>query len=636
MDADGSNPIRLTNDAGTDMLPSWWQDPNTLATDSAPPVLLSAPSPNANGTMVFMVGGHLVDFVFSEVLSGVATEAELESALTFAAGATDGDNLPSTGGGVNPFTLATNATLNNTIRVAFSTGNTANTDLLLVGTHTARVTVGTNITDLAGNPAATAPAAVVITGTGGPTAPVIAVRETIDNDADGQIDHIKITTDQALNDNFGDLTITVSGYTVTGYVTEIGAGGVNDHVFYVQLTESGSPDTGVLPTVLVTTNTLLADVSGTNTLVLDPTPDSKIAFRSDRDGNAEIYVMDADGSNQINLTNNAAGDEWPSWSPDGSQIAFDSIRDGNFEIYVMDADGSNQTRLTNNGAADSATSVVPRWHQDRLYVGPGWQRRDLRHGRRREQPDQPHEQRSAGPRPSWSPDGTQIAFYTDRDGNNEIYVMDADGSNPINLTNNAASDLAPVWSPDGSRIAFQSGRDGNAEIFVMDADGSNPINLTNNTAVEQRAGVVRRWQQDSVPLRPGRQRRDLRHGRRRDQPGEPHERRRARLGAGMVAGPGHAVHRLGPAGASVGPLAKCQWDLGVFGRGTPGGLCFQRGSERGGLRSRARIGPHLCIRRNRRRQSAVHQRRRESVYARNHHDVERHDSGDVQRRQHGQ
>ena len=98
----------------------------------------------------------------------------------------------------------------------------------------------------------------------------ITSRETIDSDADGQIDHIKITTDQALNDNFGDLTVTVSGYTVTGYVTEIGAGGVNDNVFYVQMTESGSPDTGVRPTVLVTANTLLTDFGGSNSLVPDP------------------------------------------------------------------------------------------------------------------------------------------------------------------------------------------------------------------------------------------------------------------------------------------------------------------------------------------------------------------------------
>ena len=70
-------------------------------------------------------------------------------------------------------------------------------------------------------------------------------------------------------------------------------------------------------------------------------------------------------------------------------------------------------------------------------------------------------------RPSWSPDGTKIVFYTWRDGNHEIYVMNADGSNLTNLTNNAAHDIHPSWSPDGTKIAFVTIRDGNYEIYVM-------------------------------------------------------------------------------------------------------------------------------------------------------------------------
>ena len=69
--------------------------------------------------------------------------------------------------------------------------------------------------------------------------------------------------------------------------------------------------------------------------------------------------------------------------------------------------------------------------------------------------------------PSWSPDGTKIALETNRDGNNEIYVMNADGSNLTNLTNNAATDRTPSWSPDGTKIAFETNRDGNNEIYVM-------------------------------------------------------------------------------------------------------------------------------------------------------------------------
>jgi Tol biopolymer transport system component len=111
-----------------------------------------------------------------------------------------------------------------------------------------------------------------------------------------------------------------------------------------------------------------------------------------------------------------------------------SYRDGNSEIYSMDVDGTNQTRLTNSAGEDS--------------------------------------------NPVWSPDGTKIAFESNRTGNSEIFVMNADGSNQINLTNNAGSDFDLSWSPDGTKIAFVSDRTGDSEIFVMNSDGSNQLQLT--------------------------------------------------------------------------------------------------------------------------------------------------------------
>ena len=71
-----------------------------------------------------------------------------------------------------------------------------------------------------------------------------------------------------------------------------------------------------------------------------------------------------------------------------------------------------------------------------------------------------------------------IAFLSLRDGNSEIYLMEADGSHPRNLTNHPGDDYAPIWSPSGARIAFGSLRDGNTEIYSMNADGSSPKNLT--------------------------------------------------------------------------------------------------------------------------------------------------------------
>ena len=172
-----------------------------------------------------------------------------------------------------------------------------------------------------------------------------------------------------------------------------------------------------------------------------PGQNGKIAFTSaGRHSQPDIYVMNADGSNLIRLTNNPDYDVEPDWSPDGTKIAFVTRRDRNFEIYVMNADGSNPTNLTNNPLQDS-NGV------------------------------------------SWSPDGTKIAFLTDRDGNVEVYVMNADGSNPINLTNNPAVDYISDWSPDGTKIAFMTRRDGDGnyfEIYVMNAaDGSNQTRLTN-------------------------------------------------------------------------------------------------------------------------------------------------------------
>jgi Tol biopolymer transport system component len=73
--------------------------------------------------------------------------------------------------------------------------------------------------------------------------------------------------------------------------------------------------------------------------------------------------------------------------------------------------------------------------------------------------------------PEWSPDGTRIAFRSDRDGNHEIYVMEADGSHPVNLTRSPQEDRSPEWSPDGTRIAFSSERGGERDIFVLGADG---------------------------------------------------------------------------------------------------------------------------------------------------------------------
>lgn len=178
----------------------------------------------------------------------------------------------------------------------------------------------------------------------------------------------------------------------------------------------------------------------------------QIAFYSTRDGNPEIYVINADGTGLQRLTANSAGDMAPAWSPDGTQIAFTSNRDGNNEIYVMNADGSDQCRLTDNSAYES--------------------------------------------HPDWSPDGTRIAFVSERDGNREIYTMNADGANSQRLTDNPADDMRPDWSPDGTQILFNSERDGNWEIYVINSDGSALRRLTNSPTWE----VFPTWSPDGTQI----------------------------------------------------------------------------------------------------------------------------------------
>ena len=235
------------------------------------------------------------------------------------------------------------------------------------------------------------------------------------------------------------------------------------------------PGCAVLPT---STPVLTRTPSGPPT----PTPFgggwSEIAFVSERDGNREIYVMGADGTNVRRLTNNRANDRDPAWSPDGMRLAFYSDREGDTDIYVMGADGSGPRNLTNH----PANEYHPTWSPDGMRLAFASDR-DGSTEIYAMNNDGSNVQRLTGPgahsgSPAWSPDGSRIAFNSSRDGNDEIYVMNADGSGQTRLTFSPGNDGFPAWSPDGTQIAFQSNRDGHFDVYVINADGSDLRRLT--------------------------------------------------------------------------------------------------------------------------------------------------------------
>ena len=204
---------------------------------------------------------------------------------------------------------------------------------------------------------------------------------------------------------------------------------------------------------------------------------SRIVFTSLRDGNNEIYVMDADGGNQENLTNNPAYDGDPDWSPDGTKIAFASSRDGSpSQIHVMNADGKNVIRLTDGrgGKRD------PDWSPDGKKIAFSVDDREDHiavmdaDGNNREQ----LEDQAMGT--SWSPDGKQIAFMSWRDGHHEIYVIGVGGQGRKKVTQDLVGKWRPSFSPDGRRIAYMAEHKGFYHIYVVDSDGRNLHRLTHN------------------------------------------------------------------------------------------------------------------------------------------------------------
>ena len=214
---------------------------------------------------------------------------------------------------------------------------------------------------------------------------------------------------------------------------------------------------------------------------------TRVAFASFRDGDREIYVMDADGGDPVNLTRHDAFDTSPAWSPDGRRIAFVSERDGGQpHIFVMNADGSGLEQLTYEPLAPWAGS--PAWSPDGASIacvsamGTDWGVHYIELGS-----GALHLISQAGlggTRPTWSPDGAWIAYTradTARDFSH-VWVMAADGRGARQLTFAETWDSNPTWSPDGTRIAFarQSEQEIRYDIYIVDVDGGAEERVTDD------------------------------------------------------------------------------------------------------------------------------------------------------------
>jgi len=226
---------------------------------------------------------------------------------------------------------------------------------------------------------------------------------------------------------------------------------------------------------------------------------TKIAFMNNYDGDFEICVMNADGTGIKQLTKNSAIDGYPTWSPDGRKIAFASDRDGDDDIWVMNADGSDQTNITSD---DPSNNEDPHWSPDGRWIGSttdgygvwhvlllspdGKFQATLNWGRESTWFD------------SWSPDGKSFLVHGSREGDFDIYRYDIPDTDPVQwgllegkiVSDDKAVENRAVWSPDGKQIAFSSNRDGDFEIYVMNANGGPQRQVTHNNVDD----IMEDWQ----------------------------------------------------------------------------------------------------------------------------------------------